>query len=93
MLELNFELVNIQLNDFTIDVLIGESASRFTVVNKDMKSAQGHVNFLFSPSEGQKGSYLISFIVTEIYDKVLSPAIRSKTYSFTLEVIEKASII
>ncbi len=93
MLELNFELVNIELNDFTIDAQIVESASRFTVAKKDMKSAQGHVNFLFSPLEGQKGSYLISFLVTEIFDKVLCPAPKSKTYTFTLKVIEKASII
>jgi hypothetical protein len=45
-LELNFQMENTELNDFTIDVKIIESASRFTVAKTDMKSAQGHVNFL-----------------------------------------------
>ena len=73
VLELNFELENTELNDFTIDLQVVESANRFTVAKADKQFGQGHVNFLVSPLVGHKGTYLISFTVTEIFDKVICP--------------------
>ena len=73
-MELNFELENTELNEFTIDLQVTESANRFTVAKADMQSGQGHVKFLISPLVGHKGTYLISFTVAEIFDKVICPA-------------------
>ena len=59
VLELNFELENMELNDFTIDVQIEKSASRFIVAKSDMQFGLGQVNFLISPLVGNNGTYLI----------------------------------
>lgn len=57
--ELNFELLNTDMNDFTIDLQIEKSASRFIVAKADMQFGLGQVNFLISPLVGYNGTYLI----------------------------------
>jgi len=74
VLELNFELENTDINDFTIGVQIEKSASHFIVAKADMQFGLGQVNFLISPLVGHNGTYLISFTVAEIFDEVLCPA-------------------